>query len=222
MPVTGTFDINFSINDNFASPIVDIDDIFDFVILYYYGIGNVEEKVIPSLLECVSHHFRRSDTPAITMYEFSSIIGSKPTTTQDYLVESLPYVSGFHFQFYEVNEANTKRYAEFASLIKQFNRGSEWRKQPPEAKLAIYISTEDIYVWDKAYHAGLILNRSGIPYDIIYNLDYAKSFCYIYIPEGQPVFESDPKSQAVLRNYVKQYGEIISDLEEETLDKMSK
>ena len=222
MPVTGTFDINFSINDNFASPIVDIDDIFDFVILYYYGIGNVEQKVIPSLLECVSHHFRRSDTPSITMYEFSSIIGRKPTTTQDYLVESLPYVSGFHFQFYEVNEANAKRYTEFISLIKQFSRVSEWRKQPAKAKLAVYISTEDIYVWDKAYHAGLALNGIGIPYDVIYSLDYAKDFRYLYIPEGQPVFEADPQSQAVLDDYVKQYGEIISDLEETTLNKMRK
>ena len=220
MPVTGTFDINFSINDDFASPIVDIDDIFDFVILYYYAIGDVEEKVIPGLLECVSHHFDRSDTPSITMYEFSSTVGKGPTTTQDYLVESLPYVSGFHFQFYDVSDANRRRYAEFVSLIEQFNLRHEWSKQPPKAKLAVYISTEDVYVWDKAYYAGLILNRSGIPYDVIYALDYVRDFRYLYISDGQFVFEAAPESKAALENYVKQSGEIIDSLEETTLNRL--
>ena len=36
LPVTGTFDINFSLNDNFATPIPEFSDIFDFFILYYY------------------------------------------------------------------------------------------------------------------------------------------------------------------------------------------
>jgi len=36
LPVTGTYDINFSLNDNFASPIEDISRLLDFFILYYY------------------------------------------------------------------------------------------------------------------------------------------------------------------------------------------
>jgi len=34
--VTGTFDINFSLNDNFATPIEEVSDLLDFFILYYY------------------------------------------------------------------------------------------------------------------------------------------------------------------------------------------
>jgi len=36
LPVTGTFDINFSLNDNFATPIEEVSDLLDFFILYYY------------------------------------------------------------------------------------------------------------------------------------------------------------------------------------------
>lgn len=219
LPVTGTFDINFSLNDNFATPIVDIDNILDFVILYYYNIGK-DQNVISSLLECVSHHFNSSDTPSIAMYEFSSTVSKKPATTRDYLVGSLPFVSGFHFQFFDIDGADSKRYAEFVSLIKQFNTENKWSQKPPEAKLAVYISQEDIYVWDKAYHAGLILNRNGIPYDVIYNLNLSKSFPYLYIPDGQPIFEANPETQAFLDNYIKKHGKIVENLEKMTLNEL--
>lgn len=220
MPITGTFDINFSLNDDFASPIVDIDDILDFVILYYYGIGDVAEKVTPSLLECVSQHFDSNNTPSIIMYEFSSTLGKKATTTRDYLVESLPYVSGFHFQFYNMDDANLKRYTEFVSLTKQFNLRREWHQQLQEAKLAVYISTEDIYVWDEAYHAGRILNKSDIPYDVIYSLSHAWNYPYLYIPDGQPIFETDRESRAILDDYRRKCGKIVENLEEPTLSKL--
>lgn len=90
VPVTASFDINFSLQERYATPPFDWTDIMDFFVVYYYG--RTPSAYIPEILRTVYKEFNDAGKPMITLLEFSSAGGASGI---DYAKESAPYVSGF-------------------------------------------------------------------------------------------------------------------------------
>ena len=163
---------------------------------------------IPNLLESVEAELVRSGKPAITMFEFSSQLGSRPIDIFDYMDQTLPYVGGFQYQY------SQDRYNDFVSRIALYNNENRWDNQPPDAQVAIYLHPSDIYHWMESYRSGWFLNIFGFPYDVIYDINQVFQYPRIYIPPGQATFEQDASIQELLQTYQDQGGKIAESLYE--------
>ena len=201
LPITGTYDLNFSLNDNFATPIPSVVGIYDFFIYYYYNAH------LPALLEAFHQEAERAGKSAWTMFEFSSQV-INPIPISEYMQKSLPYVSGFHFQY------DNSLYSDFVSQIQTFYTENLWETKPPTANLAIYIHPADIYHWEKGYWSGRFLDlyNNNYPFDVIYNYSDFSDYSSVYIPPKQPILASDSSAQLVIQSFKNSGGIVLSTL----------
>lgn len=210
LPVTMTYDVNFGIVENWATPVYDIDDGVDFVIVYYYGIEDPALGRIEQLLEYLSLHYKLSNKPMISLLEFSSALGTG-ISAKDYLYHSLPYVSGFMFGTFDIRGNTQIRYIDFVTTIKEIDQKKLFSLNQKDAKLAVILSSEDIYVQESVTHQ---LFLSGIAYDIIYDIDLKqkliKNYKILYIPSGQPMLYKNSYIKKVLDKFSKN-GNLVID-----------
>ena len=89
-----TLDVNFSLDENWATPPFEFARPADFLILYYYKLGLEPRPRIQRLVKCVYGHCALQGKPMIGLLEVTSAL-RPPTSAEDYLRGSLPYVSGF-------------------------------------------------------------------------------------------------------------------------------
>jgi hypothetical protein len=190
LPVTATFDINFSLQERFATPPFDWTDIMDFYIVYYYG--RVATEFIPKLLRTVYKEFNDAEKPMITLLEFSSAGGASGI---DYTKESAPYVSGFMtsgpIKTYRDDDAqkslrrnhDEERVNSYLSWIKS-NSDRLMKLKPQTSEVLILVDKASIY-FENPFSDALSLQK--IPYDIQYvqettqNLNF-KPYKYVLIP----------------------------------------
>ena len=205
LPVTGTIDLNFSLNENFAAPFVDIADFYDFYIFYYYRYGKLPaSQSIPAQLETVRWEAARRRKPVISLLEFSSQIGPRPISIGDYLSYSLPYVSGFAFFPDKTLGENV-----FAGIVQGYSKTRSWDIGPPKADAAVFLWPLDVNHWDQAVTFGQVLRRQGCAYDVIYDYREFGKYRKLYIPPNQPAFGSNSAGQMAVKSFVKGGGVVL-------------
>ncbi len=163
LPVTVTFDINFSREEKFATPPFYWSDILDFVIVYYYGRIKASDY-IPPLLRSVYKPFNDAGKPILTLLEFSSALsGSSPG--DEYAKASAPYVVGMLVTGPNPSLKHTQdRIESFCDWIK--NSEENIVSMKPE-------STDNLILVDKGAiyfenNFASVLSNLNIPYDIKY------------------------------------------------------
>jgi len=206
LPVTMTLDLRPDLWEDWGTPGLSIADVFDFVIVYYYGLGPPEFGVIPRRLERISTEYDHSNTPLVSLLEFSSAMGI-PTRAEDYLLQSLPYVAGFQFGFFDKRGQGEPRYEAFAKTIAEIREKYLWRIRDEKAILAILLSKKDIYISEDI--SG-ILYKEKIPYDVIYDTKDI-SYKVIYITSGQFLLEENIQVRKALDDFVAQGGLVIDE-----------
>jgi len=137
------------------------------------------------------------------MLEFSSQIGSRPIDIQDYMDYTLPYVGGFQYQY------NSEKYGEFMARIALYNAENRWTTKPPDADLAVFLPSSEVYHWMESYRAGWFLNAFSIPYDVIYDATSVFDYSKIYIPLN---LTGDVWEQGILESYISYGGRILNSL----------
>lgn len=206
LPVTMTLDLRSSDWEIWGTPALEIDESLDFVVAYYYNVGPPEFGIIPQKLERVVKDYDRSNTPLISLMEFSST----GTPAEDYILQSSPYVSGFAILFH----GGECRYNGFVETIKKVKEKNLWKAKEKKAYFAIFLSIEDIYVDEGVSQ---ILYRQGISYDVIYNINDICNYKVIYIPAGQPILENNKEVQEILADFVKNGGVVIDRSKKDSL-----
>lgn len=190
LPVTVTFDINFSLQERFATPPFEWTDIMDFYIVYYYG--RLPAEYIPKMLRAVYKEFNDAKKPMISLLEFSS---AGNTSGIDYAKESAPYISGFMtsepIKGYLERDAqkmlrkshDIERVKSYLSWVKS-NSDRLMTLKPPAAEVLVLVDKTSIY-FENPFTDALSLHK--IPYDIQYvqesnkNINF-KSYKYVLIP----------------------------------------
>lgn len=192
LPVTVSYDINFSLRERYATPPFDWTNIMDFYTVYYYGHDRMSSEFIPKILRTVYKEFNDAGKPMITLLEFSSAGGS---TGIDYAKESAPYVSGFmtsgpendyrsdDFQKSLRKNHDEERIHSYLNWIKT-NSDRLMELTPPTPKILILVDKESIYFENPFTDA---LSNHKIPYTIQYVNETTKNisfdtYKYILIP----------------------------------------
>jgi hypothetical protein len=197
LPVTVTFDINFSLQEQFATPPTGWVNLVDFIILYYYGQG-APDMYIPSLLREVYRGFNDAGKPMICLHEFSSAYGI--TSGEAYARNSAPFVSGMMTTgprstplMPGAHPHNQERVESFTRWVRQHLEGLA-DSIPPPTKLLILLDQDRPYVENPFSKT---LASHDIHYDVIYVTPKTASipadrYSYILIPAD---FPADLKSK---------------------------
>ncbi|MCD6384287.1 hypothetical protein J7M23_00775 [Candidatus Sumerlaeota bacterium] len=182
LPVTVTFDINFSLNESFATPPFEWKDIVDFLIVYYYGRSADPRAHITRLLEAVYQPYSSRGIPLISLMEFSSALGKIPV--KDYIEYSLPYVSGLATTAWGAEGLQEKRAKEFLELIK--NKDKFNCIEPPTPECAVLVDEKATYFEDPF---SPFLANWGMGFDILYEShcfysQMVDKYRYIFVPRN--------------------------------------
>ncbi len=207
LPVTMTLDLRPEIWEDWGTPGLSIANVFNFIIVYYYGLGPTEFGMIPRRLERISTEYNYSGVPLISLLEFSSALGGR-THAEDYILQSYPYVSGFQFGFFDKRGQGEVRYDAFVKTISKVREEDLWKIRDERAILAILLSKKDIYISEDVSST---LYREKIPYDVIYETNHVSDYRVIYIPAGQPYLEENLKVKEVLEEFVSSSGLLIEE-----------
>lgn len=165
LPVTVTFDINFSLAERFASPPFDWQNILDFVIVYYYGRSSTGDYIEP-LLRTVYKSYNDAGLPMISLLEFSSALGGN-VPGDIYAMRSAPFVSGLATAPPHGNPdlRHTPERVDAFSRWVSGHREDLDKLQPERAHVLILVDREAIY-FENPFAP--VLSNLGIPYDIQY------------------------------------------------------
>lgn len=166
LPVTVTFDINFSLREQYATPPAGWVDLLDFVILYYYGKGNPDEY-IPKLLREVYRGFNAAAKPMICLHEFSSAYGG--TSGEAYARNAAPFVAGMMTTGpgqtpFSAHPHNQERVQSFTRWVRE-QLGTLATLAPPLSPVLVVLDQDRPYV-ENPFAATLA--SLGIGYDVIY------------------------------------------------------
>jgi len=165
LPVTVTFDINFSLVERFASPPFDWEDILDFVIVYYYGRSSSGDYIEP-LLRTVYKSYNNAGLPMISLLEFSSALGGS-VPGDVYAKRSAPFISGLATAPPHGNPDLRHTPARVDAFTRWVggHRGLLEDMQPERAHVLILVERDAIY-FENPFAP--VLSNLGIPYDIQY------------------------------------------------------
>lgn len=165
LPVTVTFDINFSLVERFASPPFDWEDILDFVIVYYYGRSSNGDYIEP-LLRAVYKSYNDAELPMISLLEFSSALGGN-VSGDVYAMRSAPFVSGLATAPPHGNPDLRHTPARVDAFTRWVgaHRSELDEIQPEQAHVLILVDREAIF-FENPFAP--VLSNLGIPYDIQY------------------------------------------------------
>jgi hypothetical protein len=194
LPITMTYDVNFSIRDKFGSPPTDLADILDYVVIYLYLSDSTTNKEVALRMKGLDHLFRTNEIPMISLFEFTSQITNVPISAMEYLRQTAPYVSGMQYQIYSSfkgNELKDNLNRDFLKGIKDIAMENVLLASTTVPSTAIYLNPKEIFLWESGYHIGKELLEIDEDYDIIYTLDQMKNYKKIYIPFTKPVFQRD-------------------------------
>ncbi len=182
LPVTMTYDLNFSLHERFGTPTPNAVKTYDFLILYLYRNDINTNSEIAVRLRGISHLLKKYQKPAILMFEFTSQVSPVKTSPECMLTEGSPYVSGYQFHCFEIQGEDKSLYKGFISKIKDIKSNNKWTDSPPETQTAIFLNPKEIFLWDQSYILGKELISKNECYDVIYNTKDAESYQKIYIP----------------------------------------
>lgn len=163
LPVTATFDLNFSLVENFATPPFAWVDALDFLIVYGYG-DNDPAQYLPPLLRAVYRPWNDAGKPLVVLLEFSSAI-SGPSPGDAYAAASAPFVSGLACTPPAPHLNHTQARVESFFTWTRDNAARLLSLTPPTATTAILVDTQAVYFQNPFTED---LARDHIPYDIIY------------------------------------------------------
>jgi hypothetical protein len=210
LPVALTLDVNFSISENWGTPSFEYAKPADFLIVYYYQLGLEPRARIQRLMEWVYTHCALQGKPMIGLLEVTSAL-DPPTSAEDYLRGSFPFVSGFALMDsvagYQKVESRYTAFTQAATRMKD----DLLTVRPPKATLALLMGTRDIYLNETI---SPMLQYLGIEYDIVYDVDLLSHpalldrYKVLYLPRGQPQLKHDAEVSALLS---KAKSEIIID-----------
>ncbi|MEI7633558.1 MAG: hypothetical protein WCK47_04680 [bacterium] len=207
LPVTGSYDLNFSSDENFATPITSWSALFDFFILYHYSFGQyTPSQSVDGMHRTVHNELHRAGHPSLSMFEFSSQIGNNPIPIYDYMNGAIPFVSGYHYQY------NSTLYNEFKTIIGNINAGSLWETQPETATLALFLSPLDIWNWQRGFASSVFTNDLPRSFDLLYHIEDFPQYKSLYVMPAQPAFQADAAGQAAVNSFRAGGGTVIDSL----------
>ena len=212
LPVTMTYDVNWSGRDKFGSPATDVADILDYVVTYLYRTDSTTDAEIALRMKGLDHLFRTSGIPVISLFEFTSQVTNVPVSAMEYVRQNAPYVSGIQFQIHttfkgeELKENLNRGFMEGTDLVVRENLLLASINVPGTA---IFLNPEEIFLWEKGYEIGKELMERNEDYDIIYDIEQAEDYTKIYVPFTEPVFHRDYKLQEKIDRLKNQGKEIV-------------
>lgn len=189
LPVTMTLDLCPWRFTDWGTSVYNYADIFDFVIAFYYNI-NIAEDTIRKYFSLINSVFNANGVPIISLLEFSSYMGTSPCGGDDYAMKSAPYVSGFMFGYGGNVGMGEEREVPFYNTIKQYGNISSLPVLP-KAKIAVYLSKFDSYIFDKdwgTWDISFVMRKTD--YDVIYDHEKLdQEYKIVFIPDDQPNLE---------------------------------
>lgn len=202
LPVTITLDVRPSVWGAWATSGDKWAEVFDFIIVYYYGM--IDDRDIAERLRLLSHTYVTQGVPMISLLEFSSTLGvfmlAKP-----YLQASIPYVSGVQFGLEGSALRHQERRSEFVRTALELKTSGSWQSGPPVARVAILLSSPNPYVYTSHEGVAEVLDEAGVSHDVVYELDDLDDYLLIYIPSNQPLLQRQENYENTLAR-LKQNG----------------
>jgi hypothetical protein len=214
LPITGSFDLGGSINENWATPVRDYCSPFDFLFLYWDAnvtpIGQDSVAIsngVPAFLQLAQTELAGRRIPSIGLMNFNTAIypSTNPPNSLDELDFSLPFVGGF-FGWEEGYNSN------FVGRTAAFKASGQWTQGPPPAQTAVLVSENDVMNRERGFLAGLFLQECGIPYDILYGTNDLSTYTNLYVLPDQPAFTADAAAQSAVRAFTAGGGNLPGSL----------
>lgn len=184
LPVTATLDVRPVVWDDWATSGEQWAEIFDFIIVYYYGM--VDGSEVAERLRLLSHTYTAGNAPMINLLEFSSTLGVFMPADL-YLQASIPFVSGVQFGFDGTAPRHQGRLHDFLRIARELESTGRWQDSPPPARVAIMVSSQDPYVYASYEVAAGALDQAGVAYHVVYDLNDLMGYALVYIPPNQPL-----------------------------------
>lgn len=140
LPVTTTYSPTWVIikgDEGCATPsITTYSKIFDFLIFYFWGwrepaLGNLQQQ----MQTCLGN--QSATIPCISMLGFESGMGLRPIPVKNYLLETLPFVSGFAIYYQDEQYNTAQRYHEFIKMISLIQQNKYWSTQNTKELFAV-------------------------------------------------------------------------------------
>jgi hypothetical protein len=212
LPVTMTYDVNWSPRDSFGSPAIDVADILDYVVTYMYRTDSTTDDEIALRMKGLDHLFRMKGLPVITLFEFTSQVTRVPISAKEYVRQTAPYVSGMQYQIHASFKGEDLK----KNLNRSFRKGTDEISKEnlllasiPVPGSAIFLNPEEIFLWETGYDIGKELLERDEDFDIIYDIELAEDYANIYIPFTEHVFNKDYKLQQEIDKLKEQGKEIV-------------
>lgn len=206
LPVTVTLDVRPSIWGAWGTDGIRWGDIFDFVIVYYYGMTN--EADIHKRLKLLSHTYQSKGVPMISLLEFSSTLGVFMPADL-YLNGSFPLVSGVQFGFAGTAFQHEKRLSSFLEHSLSYSVSRQWNSNKSDVNAAILLSSPDPFVYSSYGSAADVFLEVGIDYEVVYDIDNLGDYLIIYVPSNQPLLERQDGYYQTLSSLAQNGAEII-------------
>jgi hypothetical protein len=217
LPVGMTFDLNWSLDEKFASPSMDAVDILDFLMIYQYILE--EKDGVPFWF--VTNQFEiqvRTKTIAGLLRKYNkpatSFLVTDETPADMFIEQTAPYFSGMQLKWsrlrlgdkYTDNEDDV--YSRFIEGLLKVKKNNKMLASVPLPGSAIYMNPEEIFLWGEGYQIGKYLFLQNENYDVVYDIDEAGQYSKIYIPYTDAVLGKDAELQKKVEE-LRQAGKII-------------
>jgi hypothetical protein len=186
LPVTVSLGVVPGMWDSWATPGERWAQVFDFILVFYYGTN--EDREIAEWLRLLSHTYTTQGVPMISYLGFDSTL-SIFIPARQYLEVSIPYVSGVQFGFDGFVPLHQERRPEFLRVAQELKTSGRWRIGPPPARVAILLSSRDPYVSCSYEVAAKVLDEAGVAYDVSYSSSGLDDYLLVYIPSNQPLLQ---------------------------------